>query len=402
MSDRPRGGLLALCLAELVSWGLLYYSLPVAVTVIEGDTGWSQTTTMAALSAGLVVSAVAGIRVGRLLDAGGPRTVMTLGAVLGVVALLVVAVAPNLPVFYLGWLLAGLAQAATLYPPAFAVVTRWYGSARVRPLTLLTLVGGLASTVFAPFLAFLLDRLGWRMSYVVMAAILAVTVVPLHAFFLNRTWTEVREEPSAARAAAGGPGAASATPGEARARVRAVTRSPRFVLLQVVVSLATFTLFAVTINIIPLFVHRGASFGLAAVALGLVGLGQVAGRVGYVGLERRTTPRSRTVLLVAAGAAGLWLLAFVPGPLPLLIGIAMVCGAVRGCLTLLQATAVSDRWGTRDFGAVNGVFVAPVIALTALAPVAGPALAGVLGGFPAMVVLMAGVLTVVALLALRS
>ncbi|RIK09417.1 MAG: MFS transporter, partial [Acidobacteria bacterium] len=215
MSDRPRGGLLALCLAELVSWGLLYYSLPVAVTVIEDDTGWSQTTTMAALSAGLVVSAVAGIRVGRLLDAGGPRTVMTLGAVLGVVALLVVAAAPNLPVFYLGWLLAGLAQAATLYPPAFAVVTRWYGSARVRPLTLLTLVGGLASTVFAPFLAFLLDRLGWRMSYVVMAGILAVTVVPLHAFFLNRTWTEVRE-PSAAPTAAGGPGAAPATPGEAR------------------------------------------------------------------------------------------------------------------------------------------------------------------------------------------
>ena len=173
-------------------------------------------------------------------------------------------------------------------------------------------------------------------------------------------------------------------------------------LLQVVVSLATFTLFAVTINIIPLLVHRGAGFGLAAVALGLVGLGQVSGRVGYVGLERRTTPRGRTVLLVAAGAAGLWLLAFVPGPVPLLIGIAMACGAVRGCLTLLQATAVSDRWGTRDFGAVNGVFVAPVIALTALAPVAGPALAGVLGGFPAMVVLMAAVLTAAAVLALRS
>ena len=189
MTDRPRGGLLALCLAELVSWGLLYYSLPVAVTPIAADTGWSQTTTMAALSVGLVISAVAGIRVGRLLDAGGPRTVMTLGAVLGVVALLVVAAAPTLLVFFAGWMLAGLAQAATLYPPAFAVVTRWYGSARVRPLTLLTLVGGLASTVFAPFLALLLGQLGWRATYVVMAGILAVTVVPLHAFFLNRTWT---------------------------------------------------------------------------------------------------------------------------------------------------------------------------------------------------------------------
>ena len=77
MTDRPRGGLLALCLAELVSWGLLYYSLPVAVTPISADMGWSQTTTMAALSVGLVISAVAGIRVGRLLDAGGPRSLFT-------------------------------------------------------------------------------------------------------------------------------------------------------------------------------------------------------------------------------------------------------------------------------------------------------------------------------------
>ena len=396
MTDRPRGGLLALCLAELVSWGLLYYSLPVAVTPISADMGWSQTTTMAALSVGLVISAVAGIRVGRLLDAGGPRTVMTLGAVLGVVALLVVAAAPNLVVFFAGWMLAGLAQAATLYPPAFAVVTRWYGSARVRPLTLLTLVGGLASTVFAPFIAFLLERFGWRTSYVVMAVILAVTVVPLHAFFLNRTWTDAPGGPRPGAAAA--PGVAA----ERRARVREVTRSPRFVLLQVVVSLATFTLFAVTINIIPLLVHRGASFGLAAVALGLIGLGQVSGRVGYPGMERRTTPRQRTVVLAGAGAVGLWLLAFVPGPVWALIGIAMLCGAVRGCLTLLQATAVSDRWGTRDFGAVNGVFVAPVIALTALAPVAGPALAGLLGGFPAMVMLMAALVTGATALAART
>lgn len=410
--DRPAGGLLALCLAELVSWGLLYYSLPVAVTVIEADTGWSQTTTMAALSVGLLISALAGIRVGRLLDSSGPRTVMTLGAVLGVVALLVVASAPNLPVFYAGWMLAGLAQSATLYPPAFAVITRWYGPARVRPLTLITLVGGLASTVFAPFLAFLLQQLGWRAAYVVMAGILAVTVVPLHALFLNSRWTQ----PAGSAAGAAGTAASRAPTGArlvgdvedaedaaaARARRRAVTGSGRFVLLQVVVSLATFSLFAVTINIIPLLVHRGAGFALGALALGLVGLGQVAGRLGYAALERRTTPRSRTVALVGAGAVGLWLLALVPGPVPLLVGIAMVTGSVRGCLTLLQATAVSDRWGTRDFGAVNGVFVAPVIALTALAPVAGPGLAGLLGGFPAMVVLMAGLATLAAVLAART
>ncbi|MDN5552041.1 MAG: MFS transporter, partial [Brevibacterium sp.] len=69
MTGRPRGGLAALSAAQITSWGLLYYSLPVAVTPISQDTGWSPTVITAALSAGLIVSAVAGIRVGRILDA---------------------------------------------------------------------------------------------------------------------------------------------------------------------------------------------------------------------------------------------------------------------------------------------------------------------------------------------
>ncbi|USX47800.1 hypothetical protein [Dietzia kunjamensis] len=64
---------------------------------------------------------------------------MTLGAVIGVAALALVAWSPNLPMFYLAWLVAGFAQSALLYPPAFAVITRWYGPRRVGPLMTLTL-----------------------------------------------------------------------------------------------------------------------------------------------------------------------------------------------------------------------------------------------------------------------
>lgn len=378
MSDRPRGGLAGLCIAELSSWGLLYYSLPVAVTPISEDMGWSQTTVTAALSVGLIVSALAGVRVGRLLDSHGPRTLMSLGTVIGIVALLLVAAAPNLIVFFLAWVLAGFAQAATLYPPAFAVVTRWYGTERVRPLTTITLVGGLASTVFAPIIAGLIDSCGWRTTYVILAGILALTALPMHWFFLNRRWTDE---------------AAGQSRVPSRSEIRTITRSARFIVLQIAVALATFTLFAVTINIIPLLIDRGAGYGLAAIALGLVGFGQVAGRFFYPALERRTSSRTRTVLLFACGAIGLWLLAFVPGPIWLLIGIGMLAGGVRGCITLLQATAVADRWGTTNFGAINGVFVAPITVGTALAPVAGPALAGVVGGYTMMALVMAALLT---------
>lgn len=387
MTDRPRGGLVGLCIAELVCWGLLYYSLPVAVTPIAADTGWSETTVTGALTIGLIVSAVAGVRVGRLLDAHGPRTIMATGTGIGVAALLLVAVSPNLPVFYLAWALAGFAQATTLYPPAFAVVTRWYGAQRVKPLTMLTLVGGLASTVFAPIIAWLIGAVGWRPTYVVLAGILVVIALPVQLIFLNARWTD---------------DAAARYQRPSRSEIRTVTRSPRFIILQTAVALATFTLFAVTINIIPVLIERGAAYGLAAIALGLVGFGQVAGRFGYPSIERHTSARSRTVLLFAAGAVGLWLLALVPGPLWLIIGIAMITGGIRGCMTLFQATAVSDRWGTANFGAINGVFVAPITVGTALAPVAGPALADLLGGYSIMAIAMAAVLTAATGLSART
>jgi hypothetical protein len=57
--------------------------------------------------------------------------------VLGVVSLLVVAAAPNVPVFIGGWALAGLAMAATFYQPAFTALTRWWAPDHIRALTII-------------------------------------------------------------------------------------------------------------------------------------------------------------------------------------------------------------------------------------------------------------------------
>lgn len=62
----PRGGLAALCITQTISWGALYYTLLAAVQPISDDTGWDPALITGAFSAGLVVSAAAGITVGRI------------------------------------------------------------------------------------------------------------------------------------------------------------------------------------------------------------------------------------------------------------------------------------------------------------------------------------------------
>ncbi len=131
MSDL-QSGVAALCLTQITSWGIVYYAFLVLNPAITADTGWSAGATTAAFSAALVVSAMAGIYVGRVLDHRGPRTVMTADSVLGSLSLLVIAAAPNLAVFSAGWLLAGAAMAAILCQPAFAALTRWWAPDHIR------------------------------------------------------------------------------------------------------------------------------------------------------------------------------------------------------------------------------------------------------------------------------
>jgi MFS family permease len=161
--------------ARVASWALPFEALyQAALAAITADTGWSATAVTAAFSAGLVVSALAGIPVGRWLDRFGPRRVMTAGSLLGVPSAVAVALAPGYGWFLAAWLVAGVAMAAVFYQAAFAALTRWYGDRRVRALTTVTLVAGLSSTVFVPLTHALLDVLSWRGTYLVLAAVLLV------------------------------------------------------------------------------------------------------------------------------------------------------------------------------------------------------------------------------------
>ena len=382
--------LVVLCVTEITSWGVLYYAFPVLAPTLARDTGWSISTVTAAFSGGLVVSALVGIPVGRLLDRHGPRWIMTAGSVIGVLAVVAIASAGSLPWFFATWLLAGVAQAAVLYPPAFAALTRWWGRDRIRALTGLTLVAGLASTVFAPLTAALLDPLGWRGTYLVLAAILAVVTVPAHLFGLRGPWPEPVEDDGGA-------------PAEDDDRTAgSIARSLPFVLLVIAVCLGAFTAFAVTVNQIPLLIERGMSISLAAWALGLGGVGQVLGRLGYTRLTRRAGVRGRTVLILGLLAATTLVLAVVPGPPLALIVAAMLAGAARGVYTLLQATALSDRWPSRFYGRLNGILTAPVMLAIAVSPWAGSALADVLGGYPPVFVILAAASLGAAILALAT
>ncbi|MFD3746592.1 MFS transporter [Nocardia sp. NPDC058633] len=359
--------LVVLCVTEITSWGILFYAFPVLLGSIATDTGWSATALTGVFSAGHLLTAFTGILVGRRLDRHGPRVVMTAGSVLAVAALIVVATAQSLLGFLLGWALVGVAMGAVLYPPAFAALTRWYGPDRVRALTVLTLAGGLASTVFAPLTAVLVSWLDWRATYLVLAVILAVVTVPGHWFGLRLPWPD-HLEPQTEHLYLGDPST--------------IPRSRPFLALAFALSVTGFASFAVVVTLVPLMTERGISTTTAAIALGLGGVGQVVSRIGYSAFAARTSVRTRTAVILVAIAATTMLLGIFTTAAALTIA-AVLSGMARGVFTLLQATAITDRWGSTHYGQLTGLLSAPMTITVASAPFAATALASGLGGYPA-------------------
>lgn len=328
---------------------------------ISTETGWSVPTLMAAFTQSQVVAAVLSVPVGRWIDRHGPTGVMTFGSFLAAVSVAGIAIASTLPWFFVAWSSAGVAMSMILYPPAFAALSRWGGDHRVTALTWLTLVGGLASTVFAPLTAVLVGELGWRDTYLVLAAVLAVTI-PAHLCGLRQPWPPRQE-------------VTHTTP----YRPSTVWRSRPFIVLAVAMSAVAFCIYAVVINLVPLLIERGFTAETAAIALGVGGIGQVSGRLAYRPLSRWFSTRTSTSVVFGAVAATTLALAAVPGPVAVVFGLSFLFGMARGIYTLVQATAIADRWGTTQFGSLNGMLTSPVLAASALAPWAGALLAQAFG-----------------------
>jgi MFS family permease len=358
--------LATLCLTQITGWGVLFYAFPVLQGSIASDTSWSRSSVAAAFTAGQVTAALCGLVVGRVLDRHGPRLLMTAGSLSALLSLALVATAGSLTTFVAGWVLAGGSMAAVLYAPAFAAITGWYdGADRLRALTVLTVAGGLASTVFAPLTATLHESLGWRNTLLALAALLALTV-PAHWWGLRGAWpARVRDS--------------NAPAGHVP---RDVVTSRGFLALTTALAITALCSTAVVVNLIPLLREHGLDLRTASVVLALGGIGQVTGRLGYGPLTRRLTPVGQGIVILGVLAATTALLGAV-GTTYAVVVVVLVAGAARGCLTLLRATAVADRWGTRHYAQLSGAMSLPVALAGAAAPWVGAQLAGWLGSYAA-------------------
>jgi MFS family permease len=350
-----------LALGQIVAWGILYYAFTVVVGPMQSATGWSRTFLNAGLSAGLLTWGLCALPIGTWIQRRGGRGLMTATSALGGAALVLMGANSQPALYFLSWLMLGASMAGLLYDSAFAVITAAFGPEYRRGITLITLVGGLASTVFIPIAQVAVDHLGWRSALILLGAVQAAIGVPLH------WWGIPRFSPPPVSPG----GIAFAVRANAWWReLRRDIADPRFVGLALWFTAHSAAFTGLIFQIIPILQSRGVPNDTMLQAVALIGPMQVLGRFALTARgDSFSTLRIGRWALGGMLVAGLVLLTLPPRFVWLAL-FATIYGASNGVMTILRGTSIAEFFGRERYAELSGALSAPGVLARAAAPLA--------------------------------
>lgn len=382
----------ALAVTETVSWGVLYYAFAVFQVPMRAELGLSTATLAGAFSLALLVAGIAAVPAGRWLDRHGARGLMTVGSVAAVLLVVAWSRVHTVAGLYAVFAGIGLVSAAVLYEPAFAVVVRWFATARARALLAVTVVAGFASTIFLPASDALIRAFGWRDALLVLAGVLAVTTVLPHALVLRRDPADLGLHPDGASTP--GPSTSPRPAGEEspglRSTARWALRDPLFGWLTLAFTANTLAVIVVAVHLVPYLREHGHGQAFAAAATGALGALSVTGRLVVTGATQQWSMASVTAAAFAMQAVAVVVLLTTGRSTGGAVMFVVLFGLGFGVGTNARPALLADAYGTAQYATLSALGGIAFTAAKTLGPFAAGLARTVTGSYlPVLVALVA-------------
>jgi hypothetical protein len=361
--NRHRLGIV-LGINQTLSWGMTFYLPAVIAVPAARDLDQSTFSLLGAFSVSLLISGVCAPRVGRWIDRNGGKGSIAASILLLAVGQAVLALSPNLEVWYLGWAVLGIGMAMGLYDAAFATVGTLLGRESGPTITGVTLFAGFASTVFWSLGSAVIGFTGWRGLMLLYIGIMLCVNLPMVLALVPKLDRDLKAANQAV------------TERKHVSRLMTICVGGFFTLRWFITS-------AIAVHILALLQGIGLNAAEAVAVASLIGPGQVAGRVleWTVGRRFGLLPRARVAaLLFPIGAALLPL----GGPVTA-TAFALLYGMSNGIMTINRGTLPLALFGPNGYATVLGWLAVPVLVAQAVAPTA---VAPLVAALPALWVLL--------------
>jgi MFS family permease len=320
--------------AAFVTMFIVYgvaYSFGAFFKPMAREFGAGPSATSAVFSITVCVWSILGWPSGHLADRIGPRPVITIGAIAMGLGLVTTSFINHLWIGYLTYGIGVGVGIACGYVPTVAVVGGWFMRRRNTALGIAVAGIGCGTLVVAPIAAALIERFGWRATYVVFGIASAIALVGC-AMVMKRPPVHVTPVPF---------------------KIGEAIRTPAFKLLYVSSVLSSMGLFTPFV-FLPAFARdHGASEVAAATLVGLIGGASVVGRMGLGAVADRVgvVRLYQFCYLVVGLSFVLWLIA---NSFSTLVIFALVLGVGYGGWVALSPAVLAHLYGTHRLGSILG------------------------------------------------
>lgn len=366
--------LLGLAMTRIIGWGSTFYSPSVLVGALDREIGLNAEIVFGGITILLVTGALVAPAIGRVLDREGTRRSMCIGAVICALGLGVLSQAQG-PMSYLAsWSVIGLGHAMSLANTGNVTISQLMGDRTRRVIGLMMLVTGLASSVFWPLTAVLMNAFGWRMTLLVFAAMQIVIVLPVYASI-----PRYRHLP--ARAAK--PEAASV--GE-RGRVAPEARRAAFWLVALAFSASGLVSWGLPLHLISLFQEAGLTQTEAVWVATLSGPATLAARAIDATLGERLPAEKVALFGLLLGPILCLTLPFVTMTITAAAIFIVLFSAALGVISIARATLPLALFGRNGFASMLGKLTVPQNMTFAAAPLLFAVMVERLGASPTLVI----------------
>ncbi len=369
---------LFLALGTRLSFGIFYIA-------ILGEYGWGRGETAGAYSLAMIVNASFALITGFLIDRFSPRKLFPMGAIFLILGL--VAASRITAIWHL-YLCFGVVMAIGInsvgFGPHMALIPRWFVQKRGLASGLALSGIGMGSLVISPLTEVIIESMGWRSAFLILAGIVLCLVIPATAVFQRRSPEEVGQYPDGLDLQTGIKEAAQREHPAKKYRpeivspiwtFRAALRNGAFWWIGVVVFSHGFSANMLLVHQTVHVVDSGFSQMLAASLLGLVGLLMSAGGIFFGFLSDRVGREVGFTLGSGAALLGLLLFLFVRDTSApwMLYAFAILYGLGQGGMGPIYSSTMGDLFAGPSLGRI--------IATVSIEYGLGGALGAYLGGF---------------------
>ena len=358
-------------LCVFIETGCGFYAFSLFVKSLQADLGWGRGEIMAGFTMFILVEGMAAPFIGRLVDHYGVKRVVAIGGLVTGLGLVLVSQTNNLWYFYLSYIVIGVGLVAIGTVPATTVVSNWFKRKRGLAIGIMSSGIGAGGFAIAPLIGgYLIPSFGWRASYLALALLTWVVIIPL-ALLVMKTkpadmglYPDGAEAPEAVNVTAASPSAPQGlTP-------RMALTTSAFWLIVISFLLSNFSHVGVIQSQVPHLDDIGFPVATAATALGAVALGSAVGKFGFGWLcDRIAAEYACAIGLILEMVSIIILIRVEPAsPVAIIWLYAITMGLGVGNWLPTSSMLTSTNFGLANYGAIFGVVTLFIYIGTATGP----------------------------------